>query len=147
MVQDIRQDSNAVHTQQEITNQQYQQNKLEATKLEIQTKYGKITPEGQQRLTVLQAKMPDFRQEQLKKAQLYSRNFSKIPLHRTDLPLKQAIQTKLTVGQPGDKYEQEADRVAEQFVNQIDAPVAQQSNQNLQREEPEISNIRSNVWK
>lgn len=45
------------------------------------------------------------------------------------------IQAKLTIGAPGDKYEQEADRVAAQVVNQINAPVAQQPSQNLQREE------------
>lgn len=32
------------------------------------------------------------------------------------------VQAKLTVNQPGDKYEQEADRVAEQVVKQINAP-------------------------
>jgi hypothetical protein len=50
------------------------------------------------------------------------------------------IQTKLTIGEPGDKYEQEADRVASQVVEQINAPVSAQSTQgeSLQRqEEPE----------
>ncbi|WP_218080221.1 eCIS core domain-containing protein [Anthocerotibacter panamensis] len=42
------------------------------------------------------------------------------------------IQTKLTVGQPGDAYEQEADRVAAQVVSQINAP---QPSQQVQREE------------
>jgi hypothetical protein len=32
------------------------------------------------------------------------------------------IQTKLTIGEPGDRYEQEADRVAQQVVQQINAP-------------------------
>ncbi|NEQ45463.1 MAG: DUF4157 domain-containing protein [Leptolyngbya sp. SIOISBB] len=32
------------------------------------------------------------------------------------------LQTKLTVGQPGDQYEQEADRVADQVVSQMAAP-------------------------
>ncbi len=45
------------------------------------------------------------------------------------------IQAKLTIGAPEDKYEQEADRVAAQVVNQINAPVAQQKSQNLQRED------------
>ncbi len=44
------------------------------------------------------------------------------------------IQAKLTIGAPGDKYEQEADRVASLVVNEINAPVAQQKSQNLQRE-------------
>lgn len=46
------------------------------------------------------------------------------------------IQTKLTIGQPGDKYEQEADRVAAQVVNQINAPMSSQpdQSQSIQRE-------------
>lgn len=42
------------------------------------------------------------------------------------------LQPKLTVGQPGDKYEQEADNVAGQVVEQINSPQAQQKT--LQRE-------------
>ncbi|MDF5726060.1 MAG: DUF4157 domain-containing protein [Rhizonema sp. PD37] len=45
------------------------------------------------------------------------------------------IQAKLTIGASGDKYEQEADRVAAQVVNQINTPASQQPNQNLQREQ------------
>jgi hypothetical protein len=37
------------------------------------------------------------------------------------------VQAKLTIGQPGDKYEQEADRVASQVVEQIHAPASAQS--------------------
>ncbi|MEM9091167.1 MAG: DUF4157 domain-containing protein [Cyanobacteria bacterium P01_F01_bin.53] len=42
------------------------------------------------------------------------------------------LQPKLTVGQPGDKYEQEADNVANQVVEQINSPQAQQKT--VQRE-------------
>ncbi len=35
---------------------------------------------------------------------------------------KSTLQPKLTVGQPNDKYEQEADRVAEEVVNQLQPP-------------------------
>ncbi|HBE18292.1 MAG TPA: hypothetical protein DEG17_25170 [Cyanobacteria bacterium UBA11149] len=42
-----------------------------------------------------------------------------------------AIQPKLTIGAPGDKYEQEADSIAEQVVNQINAP----ENATIQRQE------------
>lgn len=38
------------------------------------------------------------------------------------------VQTKLTVNQPGDKYEQEADQVAAQVVKQINHPISQNSN-------------------
>ncbi|BAY50002.1 hypothetical protein SAMD00079811_76310 (plasmid) [Scytonema sp. HK-05] len=46
------------------------------------------------------------------------------------------IQTKLTIGEPGDKYEQEADRVAAQVVHQINAPMSSQpeQSQSIQRE-------------
>jgi len=39
------------------------------------------------------------------------------------------IQRQLTIGEPGDKYEQEADRVASQVVEQINSPAAAQSTQ------------------
>ena len=48
-----------------------------------------------------------------------------------------AIQPKLTIGAPGDKYEQEADRVASQVVEQIHAPATAQSTpgHSVQRQE------------
>jgi len=47
------------------------------------------------------------------------------------------IQAKLTIGEVGDKYEQEADKIAQQVVSQINAPASFQSSpgQSLQREE------------
>lgn len=51
-----------------------------------------------------------------------------------------SIQAKLTIGESGDQYEQEADRVASQVVEQINAPASAQSTQgqSIQRqEEPE----------
>jgi hypothetical protein len=52
------------------------------------------------------------------------------------------LQTKLTIGQPNDKYEQEADRVALQVVQQINSPANTKSIQEQlvkrQREEEEI---------
>ena len=47
------------------------------------------------------------------------------PAQSTTLP----IQAKLTIGEPGDKYEHEADQVASQVVEQIHAPAAAQSTQ------------------
>ncbi|WP_246163649.1 DUF4157 domain-containing protein [Brasilonema sennae] len=122
-------------TQTETENQEFQQQKFEATKLEIQAKYGAITPEGQERLTVLQAKMSGLLQRRLEHASSKGRNLANIPISRPDAPSKLAVQTKLTIGEPGDKYEQEADRVAAQIVKQINAPVSGQAGQNVQREE------------
>ena len=55
------------------------------------------------------------------------------------------IQTKLTIGEPNDKYEIEADRVAAQVVNQINSPTpatsqqgqSVQRNEELKEEEPQ----------
>lgn len=44
------------------------------------------------------------------------------------------VQAKLTVNQPGDKYELEADRVAEQVVKQINAPASDASDRLVQGE-------------
>jgi len=57
-------------------------------------------------------------------------NFGKIGVHYGEAP---AIQPKLTVGPVNDVYEQEADRVAQQVVGQINAPTSQ--NQTAQRQE------------
>jgi hypothetical protein len=54
-------------------------------------------------------------------------------------PYSLPVQAKLTIGEPGDKYEQEADRVASQVVKQINSPEAAQSTQGQsvqRREEP-----------
>ncbi|NER78025.1 MAG: DUF4157 domain-containing protein [Leptolyngbya sp. SIO1D8] len=52
----------------------------------------------------------------------FSHNFSHVQV-KTQSP--KAIQPKLTVSQPHDPYEQEADRVAQQIVNLPDAPLSQ----------------------
>ncbi|MEG4087503.1 DUF4157 domain-containing protein [Microcoleus sp. POL10_C6] len=56
------------------------------------------------------------------------------------------IQAKLTIGQPNDRYEQEADRVASEVVQQINAPASVQSSQgqSVQRTEaPEEEEIQA----
>jgi hypothetical protein len=45
------------------------------------------------------------------------------------------IQPKLTIGQPGDKYEQEADKVATQVVNKINSPQPVGQRQEMPEEE------------
>nr|WP_051035348.1 hypothetical protein [Crinalium epipsammum] len=56
----------------------------------------------------------------------FRHDFSQVGIDRGGLP---PIQAKLTIGEPGDKYEQEADRVASQVVQQINAPASVQSSQ------------------
>ncbi|MEH2394218.1 MAG: DUF4157 domain-containing protein [Nostoc sp.] len=122
-------------TQTQTENQEFQQQKFEATKLELQTKYGTITPEGQEQLTVLQAKMSGSLHRRLQQASSNSSNFANIPRSRPNTPLQQAVQTKLKIGKPGDKFENEADQVAEKFVEEYRAPISGQVDQNLQQQE------------
>lgn len=100
----------------------------EATGLSIQAKYGTITPEGHERLTVLQAKMDGLLNSRLSHARRFGHNIANIPLRRPDTPTP--IQAKLTIGEPGDKYEQEADETARQVVQRIHQPQSEK----LQRE-------------
>ncbi|MEH2178437.1 eCIS core domain-containing protein [Nostoc sp.] len=113
----------------------FAQQKFKATGLELQAKYGKITPEGQERLTVLQAKMDGLLNSRLKHAKRFSHNFANIPLRRPDTP----IQAKLTIGEPGDKYEQEADETARQVVQRIHQPQSEKlQRESLPEEEEEL---------
>jgi len=77
---------------------------------------------------------PDL-QTQLENAQRFGHRLGKysiIPHQSASLP----IQPKLTIGAPGDKYEQEADRVAQQVVQRLNASKLgdMQSEQSVQRE-------------
>lgn len=111
-------------TQTQTDNQEFQQQKFEATKLELQAKYGTITPEGQEQLTALQAKMSGSLQRKLEQASSKGSNFANIPISRPDAPLQEArpntltpVQEKLTIGQPGDKFELEADEMARKVMS------------------------------
>lgn len=67
-------------------------------------------------------------QTQQENVERLGHNFANIPIFAPN-PISPPIQPKLTIGQPGDRYEQEADAVARQVVSQINAP------QTVQREE------------
>ncbi|WP_392534145.1 hypothetical protein [Nostoc sp. C117] len=112
--------SDAAKTSTDIEDVAFAEQQMEATGLEIQAKYGSITPEGQERLTVLQAKMDGLLNSRLSHATLFGHNIANIPLHRPDRPTP--IQAKLTIGEPGDKYEQEADEIARQVVQRLHQP-------------------------
>ncbi|MBN4003349.1 MAG: DUF4157 domain-containing protein [Nostoc sp. LPT] len=93
-----------------------------------------MRPFAQTSNTVTQEKLvpPDL-QAQVERASRFGHSFGKL-----------AIQPKLTIGEPGDKYEQEADRVAAQVVQRINQPeaVSAKQEENIQRiEKPEKSEI------
>ncbi len=50
------------------------------------------------------------------------------------MPPMRTLQAKFTIGEPGDKYEQEADSVATKVVHQIHSPQFQQQGQIVQRQ-------------
>lgn len=113
-------------TKVEIENQTLQQQKLETTGLEIKQKYGTITPEEQEKLGVLQAKIDDFwvQKKQQTKGQpdlleILIKNQQRTPITESAT----TIQPQLSIGETGDKYEQEADKIASQVVQQIHAPM------------------------
>lgn len=93
----------------------FMENKHEALRLQLQAKYGTITPQGEERLTLLQAKRDAFRRDRLKS--LPDNSLLDIPNLFVPRETPQPIQPKLKIGKVGDKYEQEADRVAAKDVS------------------------------
>ncbi|MBD2505295.1 eCIS core domain-containing protein [Anabaena azotica] len=118
----------SISTQQQKEDAAFAEQKMEATGLELQAKFGTITPQGQERLTLLQAKMDGLLQTRLENAATYGHNINRIAFSRPNA--SPPIQAKLTIGQPGDKYEQQADETATQVVQRIHQP----PNQPVQRE-------------
>ena len=66
-----------------------------------------------------------------------------LALHHTigNRAIGQAIQAKLTIGQPNDKYEQEADNVADQIMRIPDPSAAKQDQNNLLNQTPVIQRV------
>ena len=124
--------------QAKVENHKFQQYQFEATKLQIQAKHGTITPEGQERLTVLQTKMNESLQQGKEHSSQFGHNLSKMAIKRADSVSIGEIQPKLTIGQSGDRYEQEADSVATSVVNQINRSPLQ--NQDAQQTIPANKN-------
>ncbi|MGB7520270.1 MAG: DUF4157 domain-containing protein, partial [Spirulinaceae cyanobacterium] len=83
--------------------------------------------------------LPDVAQakpqsQSLEEMEISRKNAERLGDHMVDFSQStpaQAIQTKLTIGEVGDKYEQEADATAAQVVKQINSPASQGS---VQRE-------------
>jgi len=117
-------------TQQDIENEVFSQNKFEAFGLQLKEKNGTITPVEQERLGVLQAKMDDFWAQRREQASARPSILDKMAANIQRREITQpsvTIQPKLTIGQPNDQYEQEADQVAAQVVEQINTPASNKS--------------------
>ena len=76
----------------------------------------------------------------------FSNDFSQVPISRTK---PQPIMAKLMIGAVGDKYEQEADRVAAQVVQRINAPASVQSGEDetVQREKMKTKDNKTKLMK
>jgi len=118
-------------TQEEFENQAFDQDKFEATGLDLKEKSGTITPVEQERLGVLQAKMDSFWAQRRERAkaqpnllEILIRNAQTTQTIASTVP----VQPKLSAGQPNNQYEQEADRFAEQVmsIQRQPAPATQQ---------------------
>ncbi|MHC5939142.1 eCIS core domain-containing protein [Nostoc sp.] len=81
----------------------------------------------------------------------FSKDFSRVPISTTkpqqfqprnsQSHLMPPIQAKLTIGEPGDRYEQEADRVASEVVQRINAPAL--AGRSVQRQEEAEKDIQA----
>ncbi len=125
-------------TLQELENQAFDQTKFEATGLQRKVTSGTITPIEQEKLGMLQAKMDSFWAQRMERANAQP-NLLKILLHNAQSSQSSqsnepsaSVQPKLTIGQPNDRYEQEADRVASEIVQRINTPVS--TEESVQRE-------------
>jgi hypothetical protein len=141
-------------TQEELENQAFQQNKFEATGLQLKEKYGTITHVEQERLGVLQAKVNDFWAQRLERASRFGHNLANVPVHapgeQVSAPIQPQfatrlsrasvsplLQAKLSIGQVNDKFEQEADRIAEQVLSMA-PPTTPNIQQQTKAEQEEI---------
>ncbi|MEH2105031.1 hypothetical protein [Nostoc sp.] len=133
--------SNKPIVQAKVENQKFQQYQFEATKLQIQAKHGTITPEGQERLTVLQTKMNKSLQQGKEHSSQFGHSLSKMAIKRADSVSIGEIQPKLTIGQSGDRYEQEADSVATSVVNQINRAALENQDAGVKNEQGKSEEI------
>ncbi|MHC5858435.1 hypothetical protein [Nostoc sp.] len=124
-----------------VENQKFQQYQFEATKLQIQAKHGTITAEGQERLTVLQTKMNESLQQGKEHSSQFGHSLSKMAIKRADSVSMGQIQPKPTIGQSGDRYEQEADRVATSVVNQINRAALENQDAGVKNEQGKSEEI------
>ncbi|NES97302.1 MAG: hypothetical protein F6K32_19185 [Desertifilum sp. SIO1I2] len=91
-----QQDSISPSTPQQIEDETFQQQKFEATQLQLKQQAGSITPQQQERLGVLQAKMDGLLTQRLERASQFGHHLADIAIHPPTPATP--IQTKLTIG-------------------------------------------------
>ncbi|MBD2532526.1 hypothetical protein H6G97_24260 [Nostoc flagelliforme FACHB-838] len=118
----------APKTQQDIEDQAFTEQKMEANQLQLEAKYGTLTAQGQERLTVLQAKMDGLLHSRYERASQFAHNIANISFHRPNTALP--IQTKPTVRLP---REQVAHQPQSKQLQRQSLPLMGQSSQVQQR--------------
>lgn len=109
------------HSQLASTAEEIEQQKFDANKLENQDKF------GTENLGLFLGKGNFWNQ----KTSRFNHDFSSIPVHSPNTATQRIIQPQLTIGKVGDKYEQEADKVAADVVNRMHQPESEK----VQRQE------------
>jgi hypothetical protein len=97
----------------------HKQSRTEATSIPSQP-FGRVRPFAPQPTPTTETSVPDL-QTQLDRARRFGHHFGNYRISHAAFP-PAPIQPKLTIGAPGDKYEQEADWVAQRVVQQLRAP-------------------------
>ena len=87
---------------------------------------------------------PDL-QTQLENAKSFGHNFANISISAPSSSTPPLIQPKLTIGEPGDKYEQEADKTAVEVVQRIHAPMPSHGRDMSQPPSEFAQRMRANV--
>jgi len=87
---------------------------------------------------------PDL-QTQLENAKSFGHNFANISISSPSSSTPPLIQPKLTIGEPGDKYEQEADKTAAEVVQRIHAPIPSHGRDMSQPPSEFAQRMRANV--
>jgi hypothetical protein len=137
-------------TQEELENQTFQQDQFEATGLQLKEQSGTITPIEQEKLGMLQAKMDSFWAQRRERTNAQP-NLLEILIRNAEStsatePVA-TVQPKLTIGEPNDQYEQEADHVAEQVMKMPAPPEdsRQSTAQELVQQTPIRPKVQSQV--
>ncbi|WP_204150209.1 DUF4157 domain-containing protein [Leptolyngbya sp. CCY15150] len=117
------QESEDPEASEDLESPDFDHDRFEATGLQLKASSGTITPVEQERLGTLQAKMDGVWAQRMERAQaqpsfldILSRGTQSAQPSESGTP----VQAKLTVGQPNDQYEQEADQVAAQVMRMPD---------------------------
>ena len=83
-------------TQAEIEDQEFEQNKVEASELQLKKDNQQITPLEEERLGLLQRQIDQFQEQRRKQTERYEAHIANIPVYPPNQPRAEPIQSKLS---------------------------------------------------